>query len=282
MSSYQPIITSSDFTAFFKYKTFDVLTNGKYKRFLTFSKEKGDSWAVDLYNRQNKVQQCIKQVHMKIHLISKTAVGIACKNVTNCAQPPVKISMGFSTCCITGFTSDKCLDLSKSGKKNQEIHIHPTFAYFFLFLWYICKLEYVIRACSKNWSDIQPQGGDNDGKVSTGNQGKRKKTANSPSEEELDNKTEEEEQEYRIPHKELDGFMKDNQDLCNSLFSVFEKALDYVHQSLDLYIKDITVQPILQPGEDFWLRASEQGNEQTPSSHKKHKKNPEKKWLDFR
>lgn len=127
--------------------------------------------------------------------------------------------------------------------------------------------------------------------------GKRKKTLSSSSvssntttttikqPSEMDH--EEDEEEYRIPHKELDIFMKDNQDLCNSLFMVFERALDYVHQSLDLYIKDITVQPILQPGEDFWYSNHEQGSPDKESlgtvassssaSHKKHKKNTDKK-----
>lgn len=200
-----------DFLAFFQYKTYDVLSNGNYKKHLTQSKENGDSWAIDMHCRQNKVQQSIKQVHLKLNAINKSKLGIACKNVTNCAQPPIRIFLGFSQCFITGIHSDKCLDLSKNGKKSQEIHIHPKFAYFFLFLWYICKLEYVIRACAKNWMD----------------KGKKR--------------------EEGLNQQYFELYMQENEQLCKNLYEILSKALQYVQSSLDLYHEEFLVCPILQP-----------------------------------
>lgn len=207
-----------EFTAFFQYKSFDVLSHGAYKRHLTQCKENGDSWAIDMHIKQNKIQQCIKQINSKISSIGKCKLGIACKSVTNCAQPPIRIFLGFSTCFITGVQSDKCLDLSKNGKKSQEIHIHPKFAYFFLFIWYICKLEYVIRACGKKWNEHIHKNKDN-----------------------------------KINKEMYDQYMAENEKKCSDLYKIFQKALEYVHASLDLYTEEFLIQPIIQPAHSFWL-----------------------------
>jgi hypothetical protein len=216
-----------DFEAFFRFKSCDVLTNGNYKKYVTQCKENADAWAIDLYTKQNRVQQLIKQLNNKLNMISKTKLGIACKHVSNCAQPPIKILIGFSKCFITGIQSDKCLDLSKNGKKNVEIHIHPKFAYFFLFLWYICKLEYVIRACSKNWHEAKNK--------------QKEKTARTKSK-----------GTDQINDELFDQFMGENSTLCFSLFKVFEKALVYVQSSLDLYDEEFTVKPMITPDASFW------------------------------
>lgn len=208
----------TDFVSFFEYRTYDVLSNGQYKRKITQSKENGDFWAIDMHNKQNKIQQIIKQIGNKLHSIGKNNMTIACKNITNCAQPPVRICLGFSKCFITGIESDKCLNLSKSGKKSQEIHIHPKFAYFFIFLWYICKLEYVIRACAKHWMDTRHM----------------KKN------------------EVSLDESVFQVYMQENEDLCKQLYIVFQKAQEYVQKSLDLYQQEFAVKPILQPPNSFW------------------------------
>lgn len=205
----------TDFTAYFKSKSLDVLSNGHFKRHMTQCKENGDSWAIDMHCKQNKVHQIIKQLHSKIHSIGNSNLGIACKNVTNCAQPPIRIFIGFSTCFLTNLQSDKCVDLSKNSKKTQEIHIHPKFAYFFLFLWYICKLEYVIRACAKHWNERHNP------------QFSKKRTS--------------------IDHELCDLFMEKNADLCQNLFRIFERAVSYVNMSLDMYAEECAVKPILNP-----------------------------------
>ena len=210
-------MTYEDFLAYFQYKAFDVLSSGNYKRYITQCKENSDSWAIEMYVRQNKIQQNIKFLHVKLNSISQNKLGIACKSVMNSAQPPIRIFIGFSTCFITGVRAEKCLDLSKNGKKNMEIHVHPKFAFFFLFVWYICKLEYVIRACTKHWIEVN---------------NKQKSSS--------------------VNHPLLDEFMLQNEVVCRGLYSVYEKAFSYVQTSLDLYEEEFTAKPILQPHASFW------------------------------
>jgi hypothetical protein len=210
-------MNQEDFTCFFQYRSYDIISNGQFKKKLTHSKENGDFWAIDIHNKQNKIQQCIKQIQNRVHAMGKNNIAIACRNVINCAQPPVKIFLGFSTCFVTGLQSDKCLDLSKNGKKSHDIHIHPKFAYFFMFLWYACKLEYVIRACAKSWMDNTFKEG------------------------------------IKVVDQAIyDRYTEENKTLCDSLYAIFNKAVKYVQSSLDRYESEFLIKPILQPPVEYW------------------------------
>lgn len=211
-------MTFNDFLAFWRFKSHDVFSNGQYKRYVSQKKENGDSWAVELHAQQNKIQYLIKQLQTKIHHIAKDKLGIACKNVINSAQPPIKITLGISKCFITDMQCDKCIDLSKHGKKSKDIQVHCKFAYFFLFLWFICKLEYVIRSCTKHWIDCN---------------GLKKEDTTALSD-------------------IADKYIQENELFVKNLFAIFEKAYGYVINSLDQYNNDFVVKPILQPPAKFW------------------------------
>jgi len=126
-------MNENDFQAFFEYKSYDALCNGNYKKYLTqvfFSdtfctknllkkvssqcKENGDSWAILMHCKQTKIQTAIKHILTKIGAISKTKLGIACRNVTNCAQPPVRMFLGFTTCFVTGLKNTFLSNLLRS------------------------------------------------------------------------------------------------------------------------------------------------------------------------
>lgn len=62
---------------------------------------------------------------------------------------------GENTCSLTGVRTEHCIDLTRMGKNSKEVFVHPRFWHFFVLLWYCAKLEYVIRACTKQWLDAQ-------------------------------------------------------------------------------------------------------------------------------
>lgn len=138
-------------------------------------------------------------------------------------SPPSKVREGNSVCCITGISSDKCIDLSSNNTNNigsrefdynsfsmgtsMEIHrrfvdnfnrcfqnidgsesssvvvddnnsnkkkkkknsttseptawlrnsreflVHPKLSHFFLMLWYVCKIDHVVRNYTRGWID---------------------------------------------------------------------------------------------------------------------------------
>lgn len=147
-----------DFRAYSQIKGFDVISSGAFKRHLSASRDNGDKWAIQMYNGQNSVQSKVRDIFVLVgQLTTPHSLHIhkICKDVMSCAQPPVRVLTGYNTCCLTGVSVEHCIDLTRSGKSPQEIFVHPRFRHFFMLLWYCAKVEYVIRACTKQWLDSQ-------------------------------------------------------------------------------------------------------------------------------
>ena len=47
-------------------------------------------------------------------------------------------------------------------------------------------------------------------------------------------------------------YMSDALELCKGLYDIFEKAVNYVQKSLDVYNDEFLLQPVLNPPESFW------------------------------
>lgn len=122
---------------------------------------------------------------------------------------------GENTCSLTGVRTEHCIDLTRMGKNSKEVFVHPRFWHFFVLLWYCAKLEYVIRACTKQWLEaahIRPE----------------PKTYTAVCE------------EYTLQN-----------DVFNErLFQLLERALEYTTLSLTLYRDRYALLPVLDAGND--------------------------------
>jgi hypothetical protein len=153
-------ITAEDFRAYSLIKGYDVISSGHFKRHLSQSRDNGDKWAIQMYNGQNMVQNKVRDVFTLVAQLTtphSTTIHRICKDVMSCAQPPVKVLTGYNVCCLTGGSVEHCIDLTRAGKNSKEVFVHPRFRHFFMLLWYCAKVEYVIRACTKQWLDTQEQ-----------------------------------------------------------------------------------------------------------------------------
>lgn len=208
------MLNMEDYLAFAHAKAFDVISSGHFKRHLGACRENGDKWAVVMYNRQNKVAARLREVFTLVgQLTTPRAKQIqqVCKDVMSCAQPPIKVVTGENTCCLTGTKTEHCIDLTRMGKNSKEVLVHPRFWHFFVLLWFCAKLEYVIRACTKQWLEsmkIKP---------------------------EPKNYTE-------ICEEYIQSTVDDNE----RMFQLLERALDYTTQSLSLYRDKYALRPVLQ------------------------------------
>lgn len=150
--------TNDDFRSYVQIKAYDVISSGHFKRHLSLCRDNGDKWAIQMYNGQNIVQNKIRDIFNLVgQLTSPQSIAVhkVCKDVMSCAQPPVKVLTGYNTCCLTGESVEHCIDLTRVGKNPKEVLVHPRFRHFFMLLWYCAKIEYVIRACTKQWLDTQ-------------------------------------------------------------------------------------------------------------------------------
>lgn len=214
------MLDEEEFARFLHSKAYDVISNGNFRKHLMHCRDRGDVWAVQMTSNQAKVNQECRVVQGLIGGMlgtSDDSWAHVCKDVMSSAQPPTKVLAGYTTCFFTGEKLDCCIDLTRNGKKGREVHVHLRFWHFFIFLWFIAKIEYIIRACTKCWLE-------------------RLKCEK----DEMENYTEMCEQ-----------FVEQNRDFTRSMYLVFVKALDYVSNTVQLYKEEFQIQPVLKHDKVF-------------------------------
>lgn len=156
-------ISLQQFRNFFFAKAFDIIGNHSFKRHLARCKDVNDEWAVIICNDVQIMHNVIKQIQALVTEIPVTPCRIheICKDVMSNAQPPVKIYAGTAICSLTHVTCSQCIDLTKIHKRAENTYVDSRFSNFFLFLWFINKIEYVIRSYVRAWLDKQPTGQNN-------------------------------------------------------------------------------------------------------------------------
>ena len=212
-------VSLDQFQSYYQIKAYDVISAGQYRKHLGQCRDNGDHWAVQLYNKHNTVYQKIRELASLVQgMNNPLSKGIQelCKDVMACAQPPIRLQAGLGTCKITGEVSEHCLDLSRPGKDTNEVLVNNKFWYFFVFLWYCSKLEYIIRSCTKQWL--------------------------------IKNKLKPSSDVYIDA---CDQFMQANESEVAVMHQLFNKALEYVCTSVQRYTSKYDVQAVLIPPPDF-------------------------------
>lgn len=215
------MVTQEEFQAYAQIKAYDVISSGHFKRHLSQCRDNGDRWAVQMYSHQNAIQSQVKEVFSLVSQLTSpnsSLIQRVCKDVMSCAQPPIRVLTGRNVCCLSGVSTEHCIDLTRVGKNSQEILVHPRFWHFFVLLWFCAKLEYVIRACTKQWLDLQGV------------------------------------QAVPSNYTELcEEFSHQNHDLMNKLYELFVKGVEYISLSLNTYKDKYALKPILVPPQNYWV-----------------------------
>lgn len=204
--------------AYAQCKAFDVISSGHFKRHLGACRENGDRWAIVMYNRQNKVAAKVREVFTLVNQLTTPRgrqIQQVCKDVMSCAQPPIKVVTGENTCFLTGVRSEHCIDLTRMGKNSKEVYVHTRYWHFLVLLWFAAKLEYVIRACTKQW--LESQG------------------------------TVPEPQNYTAICEE---YIQQNASFNEKMFLLLTKALEYTTLSLTIYRDQFALCPIIHAHEN--------------------------------
>jgi len=211
--------STEDFQAYAQIKAYDVISAGHFKRHLSTSRDNGDKWAIDMYQSHNQVQVKVRDIFTLVgHLSTPNSQVIQriCKDVMSCAQPPIKVLTGHNICCLTGVSTEHCIDLTRVGKHSSEMFVHPRFWHFFVLLWFCTKLEYVVRACTKQWLDKS---------CIIANPGNYTQIC----------------EEYAFQNLEFN----------EQLSRLFCKGVDYITRSLTTYRDKIALIPVLTPQEGY-------------------------------
>jgi hypothetical protein len=105
--------------------------------------------------------------------------------------------------------------------------VHPRFWHFFVLLWFCSKLEYVVRACTKQWLETIPV---------------------KPCQANFTSLCEE--------------YTSQNVEFNENLYNLFVKGLDYVTLSLTVYKDKYALQPILAPPDDYLVENEDEAEEE--------------------
>lgn len=212
-------LSFEDFFSYAQAKAFDVISSGHFKRHLGTCRERGDQWAVVMYTRQNKVASRVREVFSLVSQLTTPKsqhIQRICRDVMSCAQPPIKVLTGENVCSLTGVLTEHCIDLTRAGKNQTEVFVHPRYWRFFVLLWFCSKLEYVIRACTKQWLEshaVRPVPGN---------------------------------------YMEVcEDFSVQTVEFHERLYQLLERALEYTTLSLTLYRDKFALQPMLLPPHDY-------------------------------
>lgn len=213
------LLSQDDFRAYTQIKAYDVISSGFFRRHLSACRDNGDKWAIHMYNGQNTVQGKVRELFGLVAQLTtpqSSKVHKVCRDVMSCAQPPVKVLTGFNTCVLTGASVEHCIDLTRVGKNPKEVYVDPRFRHFFMLLWFCAKIEYVIRACTKQWIDNQDE---------------------KPSPENYTQMCE--------------GFTQENTEMMDRMHSLFLKGLDYTTTSLSIYRDKCALCPALTASKEY-------------------------------
>ena len=222
-----------EFIGFFLSKAYDVISEGHFKKHLIQCRDRGDAWAVKMHREMTGITQSCRRVQTRIAAMHNTPqhahwAGI-CRDVMASAQPPIKIFTGYSQCSLTGEALDYSIDLTRAGKNSKGVYVHLRFWHYFVFLWLIVKIEYIIRSVTKQWlesaraSPAQPA-----------------------------------DSEAGKDYTELcERFRAENESLMHQMALLYQRGQDFVAATIDLYLSQFDIVPVLNPPEAFFERAGQ-------------------------
>jgi hypothetical protein len=86
-----------------------------------------------------------------------------CSEVTASQLPPNALCVEAGTCAVTRSKSSVCINLGGHGRAvaNVNLLIHPSLFHFFVMVWYVHKIEHVIRNYTRWWLEQRTDAEDN-------------------------------------------------------------------------------------------------------------------------
>lgn len=150
-------LTYDMFSNFYLCKSFDIIGDGAYKSHLVRCRDNNDQWAVNTQRDINHVTENVKYIQLLLHKIQETpscALAAICKDVITNTTPPTASSCEWGVCYISNQHSKDCVQISRPQMRSNGVtHIHVKYLDFINLMWYVIKIEHVIRSLTRHWID---------------------------------------------------------------------------------------------------------------------------------
>ena len=148
----------AEFQDYVHCKAFDVISgDGSYRRYLYQCVEKQDDWAIRMHSNVAKVTAHVREVQSLVDRARQLQGPLSrvCTEVVTAMHAPVRTVPRLAVCSITGAHTQGCIDVSRATKSDNPVLVHPRFHYFFMMLYYVHRLEHVVRSFTKSWLEEQ-------------------------------------------------------------------------------------------------------------------------------
>jgi hypothetical protein len=151
--------TLDEFKDYCHTKAFEVIgDDNQYKKYFSQCRENAEAWALKVHQSMARVVAEIKQVQLLIDNLQtqgKEKIHKLCTEVMASSNPPIRKKNGWNVCSISGTRSDACLEIGRRGKETSLILVHQKFSAFIINLWFVCKLEHIVKHQTKTWINRQ-------------------------------------------------------------------------------------------------------------------------------
>lgn len=153
-------LTLADVETYVKFKAFDVIGNGSYRKYVNSCRERGEDWAQKMMESVGQVLSATKRVQ---HLVSdlqsagKNGLYLLCQTVIENNTPPIDQNTVISECSVSGKAKCQCIVLKCKGRGAPFIMVQNRFGHFVLMLWTVFKMDLVIKTVTRDFIDSMEQ-----------------------------------------------------------------------------------------------------------------------------
>lgn len=152
----QPL-TLEDVEAYVKYKAFDVIGNGSYRKYVNSVKERGESWATDVLQHVSAVSAAVKYIQTLVgdlqNAYNRRGLYQLCQAVIENNTPPIDQATVIAECIVSGKDKCHCIVLRCKGRGASSITVQGRFSHFILMLWTVFKMDLVIKTTTRDFID---------------------------------------------------------------------------------------------------------------------------------
>lgn len=139
-----------------KYKAFDVIGNGTYRRYVNNCKEKGDEWALSMMQSVTEVTSVVRGIQTLVNDLqtaNKSGLHMLCQTVMENNTPPIEQNTVIAECSVSGKQKCQCIILKCKGRGAPCIMVQSRFGHFVLMLWTVFKMDLVIKTVTRDFLD---------------------------------------------------------------------------------------------------------------------------------
>jgi hypothetical protein len=143
-----------------------VFGAGRYRKHFIVGKDVGDMWAMSMQESIAAVLLRVKHIGAMIRSTENVTcknLKIICSEVTASQLPPNAVCVESGICAVTRSKSSVCINLGGQTRaaSSTNLLIHPSLFHFFVMVWFVHKIEHVIRNYTRWWLEQMTDKGEN-------------------------------------------------------------------------------------------------------------------------